>query len=121
MRFQIGTAIYRVRVCRGPLLVDGLAAGAVTHKGSILLTGEIMPRDRIDVLCEHLRRLYVHRYGSINDDAIGGFTADVVRQLERQGGERALMRLRPTPTKKRPGRKQDLRRGKTKAARSRAS
>lgn len=112
MKFHIGNIPYRVEICPGPLIVEGESAAGMSHGDVILLCGTLDPRRRLGVLIHQLYGLQWAYYGHLTALANAKLTAQFLRRLEGQGGERALMRLRPTPTKKRPGRKQDLRRGK---------
>lgn len=93
MIFNLHPWKYRVRVCPGPLLEDGEEVLATTHGRDILIAGDVAPTDRLGVLIDQLRRLRVRRHGAMDAEGVNGFTADVTRQLNAQGGEGALLRL----------------------------
>lgn len=93
MFFNLHPWKYRVRVCPGPLLEDGAEVWATVHGRDILISGAVPPPDRLESLIHQLRRLRERHHGSIDEQGMIGFTADVHRQLLSQGGEGALMRL----------------------------
>lgn len=93
MLFNLHPERYPVRVVPGRLSRDGVEVGALAHDGEVLLSGSIKPRQRLRVLLDMLRRLWEESHGPIPPDGIAGFTADMMEQLIRQGGNPALMRL----------------------------
>jgi hypothetical protein len=102
IRFDLHPRVYRVTLCPGPLLHDGEEVLATTHEGEILIAGDVEPAGRLEVLIDQLRRLRQRHHGAMDATGVNGFTADVIRQLAAQGGEDAVLNLRPyRPAKKR--------------------
>ena len=96
MRFNLHPWKYRVRICPGPLVVDGVDVAGMTHRREILISGTLGPHgDRLEVLIDQLRRTHAMHYGPLNPEGIASFFADVMRQLLAQGGEQALRRMAP--------------------------
>lgn len=101
MRFRVGPWIYRVRITDGPLHNEhgeecrGLCVYASRE---ILISGLLPPRQRIDTLMHELRHAWRHHFGAPADEEsdcnnAASFAVEMMRQLQKQGGEPALMRL----------------------------
>lgn len=93
MQFRVGNRWYRVRICPGPLIVDGEPVEAQTHEDVILLCGLMGPRERIRALIDQLRRLHELSYGLLADESVTTFALAMVRRFGEQGGERRLIRM----------------------------
>jgi hypothetical protein len=100
MRFMVGPWAYRVRMMNG--LKDGMgnpAQGLCDGIGrNIWIDAGAPLRHRLTVLIHELRHAWHFEMGKPGDNEsdvnqTSSFTVDVWRQLERQGGETALMRL----------------------------
>jgi hypothetical protein len=103
MQFHVGPWVYTVQITDAPILADDGAEQAgrwVWSTRTILISGTIPVQRRLQVLLHELVHAWRHDLGkpaTDEDDAnsMSAFTASVMRQLYRQGGEPALMRLSP--------------------------
>lgn len=93
MRFDLHPRVYDVIICPGRLLSEGDRVGGVVYCDSILLSGEVDAADRLETLVDVLRRLREHHHGALAPDGFGGFVADILTQLEAQGGTAAVAAL----------------------------
>jgi hypothetical protein len=103
MRFRVGPWVYRVKIVEGLQLNGERVAGLCEWLTRTISIGAHVPvRQRLPVLLHELAHAYREAFGraAASDDEshcdqAASFAADCWRQLERQGGEDALMRLRP--------------------------
>lgn len=102
MQFRVGPWVYRVRVMEGLTDENGKPAAGLCdwQNRTIWLAYEIPARRRLSVLLHELKHAWQLELGTPTDregDAnhAASFAADCWRQLDRQGGEPALMRLSP--------------------------
>jgi hypothetical protein len=93
LQFNLHPRRYGVRICPGPLRRDGEELEAITHSSEILLSGEVAPIERSEVLFDQLLFLREKHQGEPSRRALASFMVDAMRQLLSQGGEPALMRL----------------------------
>lgn len=107
MTFPIGPNVYRVVISQGKLRYEdgeevcGLFCW-VDH--AVYLCGVMDPARRLEVLFHELRHAWRHHFGKVftdEDDAnnAASFVLMCHRELLRQGGERALMRMPARPCK----------------------
>lgn len=101
MRFHVGPWVYRVEISEGPIFADegpeamGLC---IPSQRKIILSGVIPVRMRLTTLIHELQHAWVAELGWSGDaesmaNRAATFTIAVWRELLRQGGENALMRL----------------------------
>jgi hypothetical protein len=105
MKFNVGPWVYRVRIATEKLSdVDGHPAAALClwDERAVLISDKIPAKTRVDVLAHELRHAWQNHLGrpGAGDDEgdannASSFSVDFMRQLARQGGEAALMRLTP--------------------------
>ena len=103
MQFKVTSWTVPVKITEGRLFDSqgGEQAGLfVNEESTIYISGAIPPRRRLHVLLHELRHAWEEFLGlpvggEAEKDNVASFTADVMRQLKAQGGEAALMRLRP--------------------------
>jgi len=100
MRFKVGPWEYRLRIKRGLVDADGVACDGLCDWAdrSIWIDSSVQLRRRLFLLVHELRHAWQHDMGRpVDDEAdanqVATFTIDVWRQIERNGGEAALMRL----------------------------
>lgn len=93
LMFDLHPWPYAVRACAGPLLEDGVEVAAITHRGEVLLSGVLTPDERVEALIDQLRRLWEKHHGPLTLEGLPSFVVDLMRQLNAQGGEAALLRL----------------------------
>jgi hypothetical protein len=101
MIFKVGPWAYRVRITEEPLVNDQgqEVAGLRDWEASTLwIAAKIPAQKRLAVLIHELKHAWQLEFGRPSDDEgdanqSASFFVDVQRQLDRQGGESALMRL----------------------------
>lgn len=104
LKFSIGPTLYVVRISDEPLIfegrqVDGLCDEGCEESGVITLCSLLPRRRRLHILIHELRHAWVWLHGRSADDDeadannVASFTLDVMRQLQEQGGEPALLRM----------------------------
>ncbi len=105
MEFPVGPWVYKVIITAGKLRADDGEEVAGLHvwtENAVYISGIIPIARRIDVLFHELRHAWRNHFGRTilgdEDDAnnAASFAAMCYRELTRQGGEQALMELRPT-------------------------
>lgn len=100
MRFNLHPGLYTVTVCPGPLYDDGQAMATI-HGREILLAGDMPPHDRLEAVVDQLIVAREWHHGEMGRRSLRAFIVEIHRQLVGQGGEPALMRLRPAPPRMR--------------------
>ena len=101
MRFHVGPWVYRVRITENRLYDENgaeLAGLFVWRDREILISNAVPVRQRLDVLVHELRHAWREHFGAGENiegecNNVASFTASIMRQLLRQGGEPTLMRL----------------------------
>lgn len=95
VKVVIGPATYRVVIVKGQLRLDGERVAGLTHRREIHVSGEVAPDERLEVVVDQCRRLWRGHFGAIDPNGFGSFFTMLSRQIERQGGERALRAMKP--------------------------
>jgi hypothetical protein len=102
MRLHVGPHLYRVAITEGPIFHEGeeCLGLCVQQLREIQLSPACPPEDRLGMLIHELVHAHVFTDGEPKDleswcDRIGSILRTLLRDLSSQGGEEALMRLRP--------------------------
>ena len=101
MQFHVGGNVYKVRIAEQVTDGDGapLPARAVAESRELLVSADVAPGDRLNVLLRALRQAWAFHFPRPRNDAEEGdlfsvMVAEALADFERQGGVAALRRLR---------------------------
>ena len=105
MQFRVDPFDFTVTIPAHPLKHHGeRVEGLVDEQGrSIHICRSVPPEQRLHVLAHELRHLWQWFYGTPHDaegdaNAVATFTCSLIHQLNRQGGEAALIAMQPVQT-----------------------
>jgi len=96
MKFRVGGYDFRIRIVDRLELFDGveqLSGMCDVNSRHILISDTITIKNRVVVLLEQLRAAWEGLYGELDERGYAAFYADMTRQLNAKGGERALWSL----------------------------
>ncbi|MEM7806547.1 MAG: hypothetical protein AAF561_00370 [Planctomycetota bacterium] len=101
LSFRIGPNVYEVRIASEGLMFEGRKVDALCDEstGVITMCSAIPSKRRLHVLIHELRHAWAYCFGRSADDDeddaqnVASFTIDVMRQLDKQGGESALLNM----------------------------
>lgn len=102
MIFVVGTQKYRLRITEGPIVLNGVECSSVclqAHR-EILIAPDHPKRDRLRSLLHELARAWVFETGMPRDaegwmDVAASVSIGAMKDLNNQGGEMALLAMRP--------------------------
>lgn len=101
--FNVGPHRYTVRVAPGPVAVEGIKTDAAWIEGEriILIEHDAPPKHRLSLVMWSLARAWTAHCGEPDTprgwwDLSGTMLEQAYRDLQRQGGRRALSALKPS-------------------------